>query len=49
MYLAHYDLVGNAAGRAQLTALGLDPSLIRVSVGAEPYEEIEAAFAEALA
>jgi cystathionine gamma-synthase len=49
MYLAHYDLVSTAAGRAQLTALGIDPALIRVSVGAEPYEQIEAAFAEALA
>jgi cystathionine gamma-synthase len=49
MYLAHYDLVNTAPGRAQLQALGLDPALVRVSVGSEPYEQIEAAFAEALA
>jgi cystathionine gamma-synthase len=49
MYLAHYDLVNQAAGRQQLAALGLDPELIRVSVGTEPYEQIEAAFLAALA
>ncbi len=48
MYLAHYDLVNSAPGRAQLQALGLDPALVRVSVGSEPYAQIEAAFAEAL-
>jgi cystathionine gamma-synthase len=49
MYLAHYDKVSTASGRAELAALGLDPYLMRVSVGAEPYEEIEATFREALA
>jgi cystathionine gamma-synthase len=49
MYLAHYDLVSTAAGRAQLVGLGLDPCLVRVSVGTEPYAQIEAAFNEALA
>ncbi len=49
MYLAHYDLVSSAIGRQKLAGLGLDPALVRVSVGMEPYEEIEAAFAEALA
>jgi len=48
IYLAHYDLVSTAAGREKLASLGIDPALIRVSVGAEPYEQIEAAFAEAL-
>ncbi len=48
MFLAHYDLVNTPAGRAQLARLGLDPALIRVSVGAEPYVQIEAAFAAAL-
>jgi len=48
MYLAHYDLVSTPAGQAQLAAHGLDPALIRVSVGAESYAEIEAAFAAAL-
>jgi cystathionine gamma-synthase len=48
MYLAHYDQVSTPVGRKQLEALGLDPGLIRVSVGTEPYEQIEAAFREAL-
>jgi cystathionine gamma-synthase len=48
MYLAHYDLVSTAEGREKLAGLGLDPALVRVSVGPEPYEQIEAAFTEAL-
>jgi len=49
MYLAHYDLVSTAAGRAELKAQGLDPDLLRLSIGAEPTAEIIAALAEALA
>lgn len=49
MYLAHYDLVGTAAGRAELAAGGLDPDLLRLSVGAEPVEDIIAALEAALA
>ena len=48
MYLAHYDLVTEEAGRALLEQAGLSHELIRISVGAEPYEKIEAVFAEAL-
>lgn len=48
MYLAHYDLVSTADGRAGLTANGIDPDLLRLSVGTEPAEEIIAALAEAL-
>lgn len=48
MYLAHYDLVTEAAGRAFLREVGIAPELIRISVGAEPYALIEAAFAQAL-
>ena len=48
LYLAHYDLVTSAAGRAELAAHGLDPGLLRLSVGTEPVEEIIAALAEAL-
>lgn len=47
-YLAHYDLVTNAEGRAELLARGLDPELMRIAVGAEPFEEIRAVFQEAL-
>ena len=48
MYLAHYDLVTEDKGRAFLREVGIDPELIRISVGAEPYAAIEAVFAEAL-
>ena len=49
MYLAHYDLVTTEAGRAELRANGLDPELLRLSVGTEPVDEIIGALAEALA
>jgi cystathionine gamma-synthase len=48
MYLAHYDLVTTQEGREFLATAGLDPELIRISVGAEAYASIEAAFQEAL-
>ena len=49
LWLAHFDQVTTEAGRAEIRAAGLDPDLLRVSVGAEPMEEIWDAFAEALA
>jgi cystathionine gamma-synthase len=49
MYLAHYDLVTSEAGRAELWANGLDPDLLRLSVGTEPVDEIIGALGEALA
>src|SRR5690606_5495132 len=36
MFLAHYDLVTTPAGRAELAASGLDPNLLRLSIGIEP-------------
>lgn len=48
MYLAHYDLVSTPAGRAELAASGIDPDLLRLSIGTEPVEEIIAALSEAL-
>jgi cystathionine gamma-synthase len=48
IYIAHYDLVKSAAGRAELAASGIDPDLLRLSIGAEPVEEIIAVLAEAL-
>ena len=48
LYLAHYDLVTTEAGRAELAAHGLDPALIRLSIGLEPPDTIIAALAEAL-
>ena len=49
MFLAHYDLVTTPEGRDHLARNGLCPELFRLSVGAEPVEEIIAALAEALA
>ena len=48
MYLAHYDLVSTAKGREFLAGVGIDPELLRISVGIEPYIEIEAIFKQAL-
>ena len=48
MYLAHYDLVTTESGRAGLAASGLDPDLLRLSLGTEPVADIIAALAEAL-
>ena len=48
MYLAHYDLVTTKEGRLFLADVGLNPELIRVSVGVEPYAELEQVFNEAL-
>ncbi|MCC6415529.1 MAG: PLP-dependent transferase [Opitutaceae bacterium] len=49
IYLAHYDLVTNEAGRSELAASGLDPDLLRLSIGTEPAQDIIDALAEALA
>ena len=48
MWLAHFEEVTNEQGRAQIRAAGLDPDLLRISVGLEPIDEIWAAFAHAL-
>lgn len=48
MYLAHYDLVTTEAGREELSASGLDPDLLRMSIGTEPAQDIITALAEAL-
>lgn len=48
VYLAHYDLIGTAAGRAELAANHLEPGLLRLSVGTEPVEEIIAELERAL-
>ncbi len=48
MYMAHYDLVSEESGRKDLRDYGINPDLVRISVGTEPVEEIIAAFEEAL-
>ena len=48
MYMAHYDYISSEEGCDELRAYGINPDLIRISVGAEPIEEIIKAFDEAL-
>jgi cystathionine gamma-synthase len=48
MYLAHYDLVTSQTGRDYLRSAGIDPELIRFSIGTEKVEEIIGALDEAL-
>lgn len=49
IYLAHYDFVTSESGRKTLQESGLNPDLLRLSIGCEPAEEIIGALAEALA
>jgi cystathionine gamma-synthase len=48
MYLAHYNLVSIPEGRANLFKEGLDPDLIRLSIGVEPVEALIEALGDAL-
>lgn len=49
VFTAHYELVTSERGRETLRAAGLDPELVRLSLGNEPAQEIIAVLAEALA
>jgi len=40
LWLAHHDLVTTESGRARIREAGLNPDLIRLSVGTEPAAEI---------
>jgi len=48
LWLAHFSEVTTPEGRESLRRAGLDPDLLRVSVGLEPIEEVWAAFEAAL-
>ena len=48
LWLAHFEEVTTEEGRAGIRAAGLDPDLLRISVGLEPAEEIWSAFVDAL-
>ena len=37
---AHYDMVSSEEGRFALAAKGLNPYLVRISIGLEPAEAI---------
>lgn len=44
VYLAHYEYLKSAEGLNQLSELGINPDLLRISVGTEPIEAIIKAF-----
>lgn len=44
VYLAHYDYLKSESGLNKLQELGINPNLLRISVGAEPIEDIIKAF-----
>lgn len=43
-YLAHWDLVNHDAGRKALLNLGLEPELLRISIGLEPIDQLIGVF-----
>lgn len=47
LYLAHFELVNRPEGRAVLLRHGLNPELLRLSVGLEPVDQILGALEEA--
>ncbi|EPG64897.1 PLP-dependent transferase [Leptospira wolffii] len=48
MYLAHYELVSTEAGRGFLKEVGLDPCLVRISIGRENPDFLISEFKKAL-
>jgi cystathionine gamma-synthase len=48
IHLAHYDLVARAEGRELLARYGINPALLRLSVGLEPADAIIEALGAAL-
>ncbi len=48
VYMAHYDLVTTPGGRERLRHEGIDPELLRISVGMEPIDDLIHAFESAL-
>ncbi len=48
IYLAHFDLISTPEGRTELAAAGIDPNLLRLSLGTEPIEDILATLDAAL-
>jgi cystathionine gamma-synthase len=44
VYLAHYDYLKSESGLNKLKELGINPNLLRISVGTEPIEDIIKAF-----
>lgn len=44
VYLAHYDCLKTEEGKQKLLELGINPNLLRLSIGVEPVENIIKAF-----
>lgn len=44
VYLAHYEYLKNEAGKQKLLSLGVNPNLLRLSIGIESFDEIILAF-----
>ena len=47
VYMAHYDMITTSAGRKRLKHEGIDPELLRISVGTEPIDDLIRAFESA--
>ena len=43
-YMAHWDVLKKDGGRQELLKLGLNPDLLRISIGMEPIDEIVGVF-----
>jgi hypothetical protein len=43
-YVAHWDVLKKDGGRQELLKLGLNPDLLRISIGMEPIDEIVGVF-----
>ena len=48
LWLAHFDEVTTEVGRKEIQSAGLDPDLLRISIGLEPVEEIWSMLEKAL-
>ena len=44
VYLAHYEYLKTNDGNQKLLALGINPNILRLSIGIEPVEKIISAF-----
>ncbi|NHN27648.1 PLP-dependent transferase [Flavobacterium jejuense] len=44
VYLAHYEYLKSNDGKQKLLALGINPNILRLSIGIEPVEKIISAF-----
>ena len=43
-YMAHWDVIKQEEGRQSMLKLGLNPDLLRISIGLEPIDELIGVF-----